>query len=156
MNPHDPPSPHHGLAVPVDPARAEALRARLHEQLIGRTAPVPTLRPQAAERQELTVHTRPPESLARRIITIAAIAIAVGGLAGVAAIASREDAPSDDEQPATGASPSTTTPTTTADAPSTTATSTTATSTTATTAPPRLPLPDDEIAAAALPRRDGE
>lgn len=163
MNPHEQPSPHHGLAVPVDPARAEALRARLHEQLIGRAVPTPTPRSHAAERQELSVQTHQPEPRARRIITFAAVVIAVVGLAGVAVIASRDGTPSGDQQPMAGAPPATTAPTDSTvgstSAPVTSPATTYETPPTtpaATTVPSRPPLPDDQIAAAALPRRDGD
>jgi hypothetical protein len=119
MTSHDSSSPHHGLAVPVDSARAEALRVRLHEQLVGRAALTPTQRPPAAERQEFTVHTHLAERRSHRLITIAAILVAVVGLAGVVAIATRNEVSTDAE-------PVSTLP----------------------------PLPDHEIAAAALPHDD--
>ena len=167
---HDSPSPHHGLAVPVDPARAEALRARLHDELVGRVAQTPTTRSPAAERQEFTVHSHPPERRAHRMLTMAAILVAVAGLVGVVVIATRDGASTADEQPGIGASPASTVPGTRGAATTMTPTTPALSTTDATTSPPttvpptteaeplpRLPpLPDDEIASAALPRRTGE
>lgn len=135
------------IAVPVDRARAEALRARLHAELDRQGPTNPTPRTTSAEPQELQMSPSPTPPPARRTIAWVAAAVVAVGLAGVlAVVASRDDGP----QP--GSAPPPTSPSTSA--PTTIPPTTTTAQPTTTTLPPtttRPPLPDAEIAAMALP-----
>jgi hypothetical protein len=129
------------LAVTPDPARAEALRARLHDQMVRAATPLHRSDSFPSKEIPMTDHTESPKG-GRRMLSLAGAVLVVGG--AIAAALLFVDRPDDPSAPVAS------TPSITEPAGTTSITSTTTPSPTTTLAP----LSDPEIATAALLHAD--